>query len=170
MRSKKGSLSLSINAIVILVLAIAMLGLGLTFTKTMFSKFASKLEVPEPETPASAEEHIVLPTGSVINAKHGKDLEFTVNFYNDYGNDGTVIPEMTCSSGVVDANAALEDPDNILSVDQDVVAGQSQGFKFIIPGTVIPAVGTHICTIQFVIFSGTDKERTDTKQVTLKVN
>ena len=79
---KKGSLSLSINAIVILVLAITMLGLGLAFTKGMFGKFSSKLEVPPPNIPATAEEPIILPDESVEVLKN-KDFELTVNFYND---------------------------------------------------------------------------------------
>ncbi len=69
-RSKKGSLSLSINAIVILVLAITMLGLGLAFTKGMFGKLSSKLSVPEPDIPATADDPIVLPVEEMqINKK-----------------------------------------------------------------------------------------------------
>ncbi len=81
---KRGSLSLSINAVVILVLAITMLGLGLGFTKGMFGKFKEKLTVPEPPSPATADEQIVLPTGDNLDLRIGRDAELTVNFYNDY--------------------------------------------------------------------------------------
>jgi hypothetical protein len=50
---KRGSLSLSIESVIVLVLAISMLGLGLGFTKQMFDKFGSTLELPKPDMYAS---------------------------------------------------------------------------------------------------------------------
>ena len=135
-RNKKASLSLSINAIVILVLAITMLGLGLGFTKGMFSKFASKLEVPPPNIPATPEEPIVLPDESIEILKN-KDFEFSVNFYNDW-TGGVVYPSMVCSPGL---------SINATAIQQTVQSGTFKMFKFLVdaPGTA----GKSICTLTF---------------------
>ncbi|MBT7902980.1 hypothetical protein HN587_03880 [Candidatus Woesearchaeota archaeon] len=141
--NKRASLSLSINAIVILVLAITMLGLGLAFTKGMFSKFASKLEVPPPNIPATAEEPIVLPDESIEILKN-KDFEFTVNFYNDAG-ESIISPTMACQSGGDGFAAKLTD--GYLALQQNVPSGIYKPFKFILNGPQM--AGKAICTLSF---------------------
>jgi len=152
--NKKASLSLSINAIVILVLAITMLGLGLGFTKGMFSKLSSRLEVPEPDIPATPDTPIVLPRESIEVLKT-KDFEFTVNYYNGW-TSGTVQPSITC--------VKLDLTDKVTSAPQYVDAGTYKPFKFI-----IDAVGTQakdICTLEFAVTdaAGVAAGR-DTKQI-----
>ena len=140
-RNKKASLSLSINAIVILVLAITMLGLGLGFTKGMFSKFSSKLEVPPPNIPATPEEPIVLPDESIDVLKN-KDFEITVNFYNDY-TGGKWTPSLDCSSALKDIK--------VTAVAQTVNAGSYKPFKFLV--TKIGKSGKDVCTVGFKDFA-----------------
>jgi heme-binding NEAT domain protein len=155
---KRGSLSLSINAIVILVLAIAMLGLGLGFTKGMFAKFSSKLDVPPPNIPATAEEPVVLPQEE-LEIKHGKDFAFSVNYYNDY-DGGIVTPNFDCYSDLSSISADTS--------DQSVDGGTFKGFKFIIRDDQTPATlagKTDICTITFTTAAGNE----ESKQITIKI-
>lgn len=167
---KKGSLSLSINAIVILVLAIAMLGLGLGFTKGMFAKFSSKLDVPPPNIPATAEEPVVLPQEE-LEIKHGKDFAFSVNFYNDYADD-YIVPSMMCSNlgYTSDSQGGVAD---VLVADQTVTGGVFKGFKFIVLGdaTTTDTGKTDICTIAFDICPSAQGTctATETKQITVKI-
>ena len=166
---KKASLSLSINAIVILVLAIAMLGLGLGFTKGMFAKFASKLDVPPPNIPATADDPVVLPQEE-LEVKHGKDFAFSVNFYNDYA-DTYIRPSMTCDTL---GGTGITSPQDILVADQTVSGGVFKGFKFIILGSSTQAMtgSTDICTLAFDVCpskTGTCSA-TETKQITIQIN
>lgn len=154
--SKRASLSLSINAIVILVLAITMLGLGLGFTKGMFSKFSSKLEVPPPNIPATPEEQIVIPQETIEVLKN-KDFDFTVNFYNDY-QSGVVTPGLVCPK-------LITDPTKVNSAAQNVNAGSYKPFKFII--TNIGITGKDICTLQFKVPAGQAGEQLVEKQIIL---
>jgi len=154
-RNKKASLSLSINAIVILVLAITMLGLGLGFTKGMFSKFASKLEVPPPNIPATPEEPIVLPDESIEILKN-KPFEFTVNFYND-GTGGRIYPYFECSGALLKLSTPGFDASgktNLASatatgeaLSQNVDSGTFKSFKFLMPRPDV--AGKSICTLSF---------------------
>lgn len=155
MRSrKKGSLSLSINAIVILVLAISMLGLGLGFTKSMFAKFGSKLDVPPPNIPATEDEPIVLPSDTV-KAKIGKDLTFSVNIYNDQILQATPNPTLSCMK-----SGAGQTPPGL------VINAQAQANAvFYIPGAQLQIPGLDICTISAQI--GT---KTITKQISLDIS
>ncbi len=135
MRSrKKGSLSLSINAIVVLVLAISMLGLGLGFTKSMFAKFGSKLDVPPPNIPATEEEPIVLPADTV-KGKIGKTLTFGVNIYNANTAAESITPTLTCGTSITGQGTLGNIP-----------AQSYSGFKFLI-GTAPTTATTEICTI-----------------------
>jgi hypothetical protein len=139
--NKKASLSLSINAIVILVLAITMLGLGLGFTKGMFGKLSSKLTVPEPDIPATADEPIVLPTDQ-LNIVKNKEFIFSVNVYND-NFEGDVHGEMKCPG---------KDGIGVFTVEtasQPIEAGSQKGFKFIISKGDVPKTITQICTLKF---------------------
>ena len=96
MKNKKGSLELSINAIVILVLAITMLGLGIAFTKGKFSQLSERIEIPEPNLPATAEEPIILTTNE-ITVSSNKDTIFSTKVYNDGAlGTGVVLPAMSC--------------------------------------------------------------------------
>ena len=173
--NKRASLDLSINAIVILVLAIAMLGLGLGFTKGMFAKFSSKLDVPPPNIPATAEEPVVLPQEE-MDVKHGKDFAFQVNFYNDQAKT-FVNPIIWCPNigatgakgrggGFVTKDISNQAADKIfydfIVSPQDVAGGTFKGFKFIFRGTAdtsaTPTLGTtdrtddySICTIIFTV-------------------
>ena len=125
------------------------------------------------EVPATSEEVIVLPTGSVLKAKHSKDLEFTVNFYND-GNTNTFVPFLNCE-GI----GVTWDVDELfyLATRQKVTGGESQGFKFIInrgdneddESSPLVKTGTVICTISFYLEGTSGDEAVATKQVTLKV-
>jgi hypothetical protein len=139
---KKGSLSLSINAIVILVLAITMLGLGLAFTKGMFGKLSSKLSVPEPDIPATAEDPIVLPVEELAITKN-KQFIFSVNFYNDGFGSDAVRGKLACEADA--AAAAL----SVCSAQQGVPPGEDKGFKFIVGGTDITQSSTRVCTLGF---------------------
>jgi hypothetical protein len=161
---KRGSLSLSINAIVVLVLAIAMLGLGLGFTKGMFAKFSSKLDVPPPNIPATAEDPVVLPQEE-LEVKHGKDFAFAVNFYNDHADD-FVEPAIFCPNldpptglggGYVESlgDTLLED---IIVAPQTVSGGTFKGFKFIIKGdnTNTLTEDFSVCTLYFTVCDKAD--------------
>ena len=157
---RKASLSLSINAIVILVLAITMLGLGLGFTKGMFGKLSSKLSVPEPDIPATADEPVVLPTDQLTVVKN-KEFIFSVNVYNDNFAGDTVAGRMEC--GAKD-NAPMID---VESAPQAIPAGSQKGFKFIISKADIPKTVTRICTLTF---KGSDADSgIQTKQVVVAV-
>lgn len=157
---KKASLSLSINAIVVLVLAITMLGLGLAFTKGMFGKLSSKLSVPEPNIPATAEERIVLPTDTLTITKN-QEFIFSVNVYNDNFN-GDVSGTLTCGT---DPNAPAAGPINVQISAQPIPAGQSKGFKVIIPATAVTQSSTRVCVLDFK--GATSGE--ETKQVVVAI-
>ena len=144
---KRASLSLSINAIVILVLAITMLGLGLGFTKGMFSKFSSKLEVPPPNIPATPEEPIVLPQETVEVLKN-KDFDLTVNFYNDY-ESGPVTPGFDCTGELQGIEPQY--------APQTVEPGTYKPFKFLF--TAINRPGKSVCTITFTPTGGSAIEK-----------
>ena len=166
--TKKGSLDLSINAIVILVLAITMLGLGLGFTKGMFAKFASKLDVPEPNYPATAEEPVVLPVDT-LTVKNSKDFAFSVNFFNDQ-TGGTVTPTMVCAGTLSSLSTSIVGSATLPAIavsSQSVPSGEYKGFKFIIIGklTTTLAGNMGICTITFTPSTGTPV----TKQITVSI-
>jgi len=154
---KKASLSLSINAIVILVLAITMLGLGLGFTKGMFGKLSSKLTVPEPDIPATAEDKIVLPSDELTITKN-KEFIFSVNVYND-NFVGMVTGNLHCDekapAGVLDVTSAA----------QEIPPGEDKGFKFIIDKTMLTQSATRICTIKFAGAEG----GSESKQIVLSI-
>lgn len=139
---KKGSLSLSINAIVILVLAITMLGLGLAFTKGMFGKLSSKLSVPEPDIPATAEDPVVLPVEELTITKN-KQFIFSVNFYNDGFGSDSVRGKLACEAVEGGAAGAL----SICSAPQPVPPGDDKGFKFIVDS--VTQSSTRVCTLGF---------------------
>jgi hypothetical protein len=151
---KKGSLSLSINAIVVLVLAISMLGLGLGFTKSMFAKFGSKLDVPPPNIPATEDEPIVLPSDTV-KAKINKDLSFSVNIYNDQITMMASPPiEFKCLSGATASSLPVS------------INAQSQAnVMFLVKGTSITTAGTDICSISVTL-----GQKVLTKQISLEVS
>ncbi len=148
---KKGSLSLSINAIVILVLAITMLGLGLAFTKGMFGKLSSKLTVPEPDIPATADDKIVLPTDELTIIKN-KQFVFSVNAYND-NFDGEVSGELHCPTGTKAAEFTTT------SSPQEIEPGEDKGFKFIIAKDMVSQSETRICQIKFEDESGSKESK-----------
>lgn len=141
---KKASLSLSINAIVILVLAITMLGLGLGFTKGMFGKLSSKLSVPEPDIPATAEDPIVLPVDELTITKN-KDFIFSVNSYND-DFTGAVVGKLHCDADTATTGAGAID---VCSGPQAIPPAEDKGFKFIIPKEMVGVSSTRICQIKF---------------------
>ncbi len=157
--NKKASLSLSINAIVILVLAITMLGLGLGFTKGMFGKLSSKLSVPEPDIPATADEPIVLPMDQLKVVKN-KEFIFSVNVYND-----NFVGDV---KGVLECPAKDNAPEiNIESAPQTIDAGSQKGFKFILSKSDVPATSTRVCTLTF---SGSDPSSgKQTKQIVVAI-
>ncbi|MBN1544401.1 hypothetical protein JW898_02975 [Candidatus Woesearchaeota archaeon] len=142
--NKRASLSLSINAIVILVLAITMLGLGLAFTKGMFGKLSSKLSVPEPDIPATADDKIVLPSEELVITKN-KEFIFSVNVYND-DFTGPVKGELTCPQ---QGTAAAIPPNTVISGPQDIPPGEDKGFKFIVAKDVVTQSSTRVCTLSF---------------------
>jgi hypothetical protein len=171
--SKKGSLSLSINAVVILVLAITMLGLGLGFTKGMFGKFKEKLTVPEPPSPATADETIVLPTGDVLDLRIGRDAEITVNFYNDYVSK-TWKPYLDCGENpegeeIVGLSSLTGD----IGVSQRVESASQASFKIILETSDIKLEAKEVCKIVFYEEGG-DPESADTikveKQIIIGLN
>jgi hypothetical protein len=156
---KKASLSLSINAIVILVLAITMLGLGLAFTKGMFGKLSSRLSVPEPDIPATADDTIVLPTEELTITKN-KQFVFSANAYNDdFNNDvcGCLICAAEPAGTGSGTGAGAID---VCSGPQTIPPGEDKGFKFIIPKANVGTSSTRICTIKF--FDTTDASCTST--------
>ncbi len=159
MRKKKGSLSLSINAIVILVLAITMLGLGLAFTKGMFGKLSSKLSVPEPDIPATADEKIVLPSEELTITKN-KEFIFSANAYND-DFEGEVTGYLDCAADANSGAGAI----NVQSAPQEIPPGEDKGFKFIIPNELVTVSSTRICNIRFEDANG-NKE---TKQIVVSI-
>ncbi|MBW2964987.1 hypothetical protein KY363_06025 [Candidatus Woesearchaeota archaeon] len=141
--NRKASLSLSINAIVILVLAITMLGLGLAFTKGMFGKLSSKLSVPEPDIPATADDKIVLPTEELTITKN-KEFIFSVNVYND-DFSGDVTGTLACDADSTSGAGAI----SVSSAKQEIPAGEDKGFKFIVPKASVTTTSTRICTLAF---------------------
>jgi len=156
---KKASLSLSINAIVILVLAITMLGLGLAFTKGMFGKLSSKLTVPEPDIPATADDRIVLPSEELTITKN-KEFIFSVNVYND-NFVGPVSGTLNCPDQ--GGAAGFQIP----SAAQDVPAGEDKGFKFIIPKDKVTQTSTRICVLSFL---GEDEgSGSESKQIVIAI-
>lgn len=147
--NKRASLSLSINAIVILVLAITMLGLGLAFTKGMFGKLSSKLSVPEPDIPATADDKIVLPSEELVITKN-KEFIFSVNVYND-DFTGPVTGQLTC----LQKGIAAAIPENMItSGPQEIPPGDDIGFKFIIEKEFVIQTSTRVCTLRFTGESG----------------
>lgn len=154
---KKASLSLSINAIVILVLAITMLGLGLGFTKGMFGKLSSKLSVPEPDIPATADDPIVLPVEELTITKN-KDFIFSVNVYND-DFTGLVDGELYCQAQPPATELRVN------SAPQEIPPGEDKGFKFIIDGDLVTQSVTRICTLTFTGAEGS----TESKQVVVAI-
>jgi hypothetical protein len=171
---KKGSLELSINAIVILVLAITMLGLGLAFTKGMFSKFSSKLSVPEPDIPATADDPVVTSSDSIQITK-GKETAFSANFYNDNFGSDPIIGKLYCSEG--GGAAALV----ACSSAQKVPAAEDKGYQFIIPikdpagNPQLAKSANRVCTLGFAkeadmsCSDGTWPEEAVTKQLTVTI-
>lgn len=143
---KKASLSLSINAIVILVLAITMLGLGLGFTKGMFGKLSTKLSVPEPDIPATAEDPIVLPVEELVITKN-KQFVFSVNAYNDDFTEN-VVGRMHCAAESGDTGSGAG-PIDVCSGPQYIPPAEDKGFKFIIPKDDVRMSSTRICQLQF---------------------
>lgn len=154
---KKASLSLSINAIVILVLAITMLGLGLGFTKGMFGKLSSKLTVPEPDIPATADDTIVLPAED-LNIQKNKDFIFSVNVYND-DFTGLVQGVLECNEDVGVGSLSIQ------SSPQEIAPGEDKGFKFIIPKNLVTQTSTRICTLTFADTEGAK----ESKQVVVSI-
>lgn len=144
---KKGSLQLSINAIVVLVLAITMLGMGLAFTKGKFAELGNKIEVPEPDYPATQDDPVVF---AVDQLKVRKDdtVRFSVNFYND-GDSGSYYPCVQNSSGY-----AISGTDAVLQ-GQTVNTGEYETFRVILNSGKgwTSSVGTQILTVHF--FHGT---------------
>ncbi len=157
MRKKKASLSLSINAIVILVLAITMLGLGLAFTKGMFGKLSSKLSVPEPDIPATADDPIVLPTEELTITKN-KQFVFSVNVYND-DFTGIVQGQLKCEPKGAAGELIVD------SAGQEIPPAEDKGFKFIVDKTQVTQASTRICTL---IFTGSEGAK-ETKQVVVYI-
>ncbi|MFQ5474724.1 MAG: hypothetical protein ACE5DM_02710 [Candidatus Nanoarchaeia archaeon] len=143
MNWKKASLSLSINAIVVLVLAITMLGLGLGFTKGMFSKFSSKLTVPEPDIPATADDRVVLPADTISVPKN-KQAIFSVNVYNDdWESDTAIGGSLSCGAGGEGPSAE--------AMAQMIPVGTDIGFKFILDKdqTSGTKAGLWVCSLTF---------------------
>ena len=163
---KKGSLELSINAIVVLVLAITMLGLGIAFTKGKFSELGSRIEIPEPDLPATADDPISLPANE-IKVSTKKDTVFTINVYNDGLLPPTVSPDIECDC-TTDTTAYLTldtdggtNPTEVLSVaGQSVPNGADAGFKIIVPQLDVaadgwaPGISVCVCTIQVLETGG----------------
>ncbi|MBI2548661.1 hypothetical protein HYW21_04895 [Candidatus Woesearchaeota archaeon] len=138
---KKGSLSLSINAVVVLVLAIAMLGLGLAFTKGMFSKLQSKLEIPPPDYPATAEDPLVVPL-TVMPIEQNKDTEFSFNFYNTQTDPCTdCFPAITCVINAAPTSLF------ITGLPQTVTAATAAQFKILAAVPSGTASGKYACKI-----------------------
>jgi hypothetical protein len=121
-----------------------MLGLGLGFTKGMFSKFSSKLEVPPPNIPATPEEPIVIPTETIEVLKN-KGFDFTVNYYNDY-DTGVATPSISCGS---DVSPSPWDMTRFQSSGQKVESGTYKPFKFIVDP--LQVAGKSICTLKFSV-------------------
>lgn len=151
MRKKKASLSLSINAIVILVLAITMLGLGLAFTKGMFGKLSSKLSVPEPDIPATADDTIVLPMEELTITKN-KQFVFSVNVYND-DFTGIVNGQLHCDAKGNAGELTID------TAGQEIPPGEDKGFKFIIEKELVANSATRICTLTFTGAEGAKESK-----------
>jgi len=145
--NRKASLSLSVNAIVVLVLAITMLGLGLGFTKGMFSKFSSKLTVPEPDIPATADDQIVLPSEEITIQKN-KDVIVTVNVYNDDWGD-KVGGALYCPTFDSNSGSYNYDSFNLVAqaIPQTIPSGDYKSFKMNINRQT--QSGTLVCTLYF---------------------
>ena len=172
---KKASLQLSVNAIVVLVLAITMLGLGLAFTKSKFSELGEKIEVPEPNYPATPDDPIVLAVNE-IGVKSSKDAVFTANFYNE-DPAGYYQPCLDCGTPAITTTAnSLIDPVWVPSGDYETfrIVLRNMGTLFQLDS------GSHVCTLKFYskedentydcplgIIQGTMKE---SKQIVLKVS
>jgi hypothetical protein len=156
---KKASLSLSINAIVILVLAITMLGLGLAFTKGMFGKLSSKLSVPEPDIPATADDRIVLPSEELSITKN-KEFIFSVNVYND-NFVGDVSGKLECPPQGAAGAIMVE------SAKQNIPAGEDKGFKFIVTKDQVTQSSTRICTLSFL--GDGEGSGTESKQIVIAI-
>jgi hypothetical protein len=156
---KKASLSLSINAIVILVLAITMLGLGLAFTKGMFGKLSSKLSVPEPDIPATADDRIVLPSEELSITKN-KEFIFSVNVYND-NFVGDVAGKLECPPQGAAGAIMVE------SAKQPIPAGEDKGFKFIVDKSMVTQSSTRICVLSFL--GDGEGSGSESKQIVLAI-
>ncbi|RMF07350.1 hypothetical protein D6764_00030 [Candidatus Woesearchaeota archaeon] len=141
---RKGSLQLSVNAIVVLVLAITMLGMGLAFTKGKFAELGERIEVPEPDYPATQDDPIVLPVNE-IKLKSGKQGGFSVNFYNE-GNTRNFYACVVCGT-------TYSLTTNTLRTVTQVKSGDYETFKILFTnpgGTGFPPDGTNICKVGFV--------------------
>lgn len=158
-KKKRGSLELSVNAIVVLVLAITMLGLGIAFTKGKFAELGKRIEIPEPDIPATADDPISLPAKEIdISTK--KDTVFSVNIYNDGDLPTTgVDPQFSC---VCDNNAI-----SIASSAQVIPSGEDRMFKYIVKAEDITA-GTTACTCTISV-SDASSNVVASRQINLKV-
>ncbi|RMF07349.1 hypothetical protein D6764_00025 [Candidatus Woesearchaeota archaeon] len=140
-RSKRGSLELSVNAIVVLVLAITMLGLGIAFTKGKFAELGAKIEIPEPDFPATEDQPIVMATNE-ITVSTTKDAVFTIKVYNDGSLGSTeVAPTVTCIFSGTNTVTTH-------TVPQAIPVGEDIGFKILVdaaPSTLSGEKG--LCTI-----------------------
>ncbi|MBI5398725.1 hypothetical protein HZB03_04645, partial [Candidatus Woesearchaeota archaeon] len=126
------------------------LGLGLGFTKGMFAKFSSKLEVPPPNIPATPEEPIVIPQETIEVLKN-KEFDFTVNYYNDF-DDTELKPVLNCPNTAAFAPFINDPATGVQTSAQRVQPGSYKPFKFIMPK--LQVTGKAICTIQFDASSG----------------
>ena len=143
---KRGSLSLSVNAIVILVLGITMLGLGLAFTKGMFGKLGSKLEIPPPNIPATEDEPIVLPSDEVKVDPKGVTI-IPINVYND-GDTGTIGLEFY-TPNMPKCTYTDHQPDGpqISASGQKIPSDEYRTFQVIVEPGAMDIEGTCIVTI-----------------------
>jgi hypothetical protein len=136
-----------------------MLGLGLAFTKGMFGKLSSKLSVPEPDIPATADDRIVLPSEELSITKN-KEFIFSVNVYND-NFIGRVQGALHCdpkdAAGPIDATSS----------PQEIPAGEDKGFKFIVPKEQVTQTSTRICTLSFV--GDGEGSGTESKQIVISI-
>ena len=154
--NKKGSLSLSINAIVILVLAISMLGLGLGFTKSMFAKFGSKLDVPPPDIPATEGDPIVT-VSDEFQIKKNVDYVMTMNIFNAYGT-ATVTPAIKCGATSMATGTG-----------QSITGGTYKSFKVIMSALAgQPMASKTVGTTEVCIIEAAIGSSTVSKQITIK--
>lgn len=159
--NKRASLSLSIEAIVVLVLAISMLGLGLGFTKSMFAKFGTKLDVPAPNIPATEDDPITVESEN-LQAKVGKPFSFGFNVYNK----GTTAVTLTTNTLKVTCTGTGTVP--TLMVAQGTINAQTYApFKALVSSTTVKT-GMYLCTITVTYTPSGGTAVTYTKQVTIQ--